>query len=1188
MQMNASENDDNNNSWSTTEEEEDNARKRRRNQHHQHHHHQNHYLHHPQFKASSSSSSPPPPHLLRMITFSSLFLLSLISLLLLLQPAAGQCPWPRNPQHASLHSDCVCGYSNVRRLSVQCSPVANFSLLLAVLHSTSVRRLPIDLLYINNATDRGGPGGAKSALFLPKNAFRGLDIQQIHLANSRLEAVERGAFAGLEEKLLSLTLQGTGLRELPATEFKTLRSLRTLDLSGNRLKRIRAHTFAELGQLATLRLAFNADLQLDVDAFAGLERSLKNLNLKAIGAKTNEIEEVPPKRFYFAHLHSLTALCRWSGTACSGCPVTPSSLSLLNNALVEAPVRALEKLTGLRVLDLGFNAIRHLPPNAFRSNTLLTLLALDGNPLRTLPLATFAHLNQTLRGLSVGGKAFECDCKVRWLAEWAQAYSLQITSRERNPQFCAKPAHLRAKQPFTHVDLNDFVCPPGTSEASALVPSSIPTTSTTSTTTKSPKSHSHHHSLLPEVHYEPSAEVVVQSTTTTTKQPSIITSSTKPTVVYRPSPSPSPSPPATSYVQVVTVDEPEESEQESSEQAKNVVPNSSSTTTSTTTITSTSTLASSSKAPKVVNQKISSSSSKAETSAEQTMIKTNNKGRHRVPQSSSPSNIITQQQQSSTITPTTTTTTSQLRLLEATYRNNSISLRWEHPGGPRRDSSNLGGGYQVLYRYFGSKEYHRSEGVIPATATSYTLPEYIAPNELIVICVVSLDEVHSANLMESSNSNTDSSIPIAQCREINTKDQPPSSPPPIIKKGSSGVRPSLTTGSTSSTTSATSFSSLYPSLKRLNDLDKLVIAVSAAVCLFIVLAVLIFSCCFYRSVSKDHVRRQPSLRAVLAATNAAHCPLSVTSKSLSPMTKSSSLGGHGGNAPRCPLICGCPRPPPVPPPVITGTIRSHISAHQNQNGGGHPIRSTYFGSTLPNSAKVRNAGGAGGSSWVLNHDPLNTTAFYPANPAAVSYGTTVTANGGGGGPYSFDNAYLRNSSSLGRELLSPPPPIEASVYHQPQPNSYRSGRYQGNNSSSSSSNTAAAAVHNSRSNHRSRKSTSKGRSSKNGSHHHHHQPPMVTLPELRIHHHHQNASAGVNSGSYNRLLLSSSSNSFQSANTTEYYDDSDHWNSNSGGGGSNNNGYGRSLGNGTATTNSRMNDNEVDIYVDQNYARRFI
>lgn len=195
---------------------------------------------------------------------------------------SGQCPWPRNPQHASLHSDCVCGYSNVRRLSVQCSPVANFSLLLAVLHSSSVRRLPIDLLYINNATDRSNPNGLR----LPKNAFRGLDIQQIHLANSRLDTVERGAFSGLEETLLSLTLQGTGLRELPVTEFAPLRALRTLDLTGNRLRRVRAAAFADLERLATLRLAFNADLELDALAFVGLERSLKNLNLKAIGART--------------------------------------------------------------------------------------------------------------------------------------------------------------------------------------------------------------------------------------------------------------------------------------------------------------------------------------------------------------------------------------------------------------------------------------------------------------------------------------------------------------------------------------------------------------------------------------------------------------------------------------------------------------------------------------------------------------------------------------------------------------------------------------------------------------------------------------------------------------------------------------------------------------------------------------
>ena len=56
-----------------------------------------------------------------------------------------------------------------------------------------------------------------------------------------------------------------------------------------------------------------------------------------------------------------------------------------------------------QVLDLGFNAIKQLPDNAFDSNTLLTLLALDGNPLKAIQLEIFKHLNATLRGISVGG-----------------------------------------------------------------------------------------------------------------------------------------------------------------------------------------------------------------------------------------------------------------------------------------------------------------------------------------------------------------------------------------------------------------------------------------------------------------------------------------------------------------------------------------------------------------------------------------------------------------------------------------------------------------------------------------------------------------------------------------------------------------------------------------------------------------
>lgn len=293
---------------------------------------------------------------------TTVMLLPLLLLATLATLTSGQCPWPRTPHHASLHSDCVCGYSNVRRLSVQCSPMANFSQLLEILHSPSVQRLPIDLLYINNATGLN---------VLPKNAFRKLDIQQIHLANTRLESIERGAFSGLEDKLISLTLQAIGLREIPVAEIKHLRSLHSLDLSQNRIRRIKSGTFRDLNQLTTLRLAFNAELQLEVDAFQGIERSLKNLNLKATGQRNvpeaiqnltelafldlaqNKLEEIQPR--IFENLHLLTALSLERNLIRTLHPNTflglnesLSSLSLLNNMLVEFPHLPLAKLAGIR------------------------------------------------------------------------------------------------------------------------------------------------------------------------------------------------------------------------------------------------------------------------------------------------------------------------------------------------------------------------------------------------------------------------------------------------------------------------------------------------------------------------------------------------------------------------------------------------------------------------------------------------------------------------------------------------------------------------------------------------------------------------------------------------------------------------------------------------------------------------
>ena len=103
------------------------------------------------------------------------------------------------------------------------------------------------------------------------------------------------------------------------------------------------------------------------------------------------------------------------------------------------------KLSKLQVLDLGFNLLRSLPSDAFSGISSLTLLALDGNPMSSLPEEAFRHLNSSLRGLSLGGRFLTCDCKIRWITTWIRKYDLQVTSRERNPQFCGNPQELRER-----------------------------------------------------------------------------------------------------------------------------------------------------------------------------------------------------------------------------------------------------------------------------------------------------------------------------------------------------------------------------------------------------------------------------------------------------------------------------------------------------------------------------------------------------------------------------------------------------------------------------------------------------------------------------------------------------------------------------------------------------------------------
>lgn len=313
--------------------------------------------------------------------------------------------------------------------------------------------------------------------------FSNLKIHNLQISGCKIRKIEDDAFRGQGPYLKNLNLQDNELTEVPVKALKILINLSLLDISKNRITQIENHGFITLRKLTTLKISDN-NVTLAPHALSGLENSLKNLNLKGTRQKIvpeciknlrslafldlsqNSIRELPGPdgSSIFGGLNSLTALnlernllVQLREDAFAGVKHSLSSLSLLNNLLPEFPTAAISTLTELKVLDIGFNLLNKLPADALIRNPSITLLALDGNPLPTVPEEAFAHLNHTLRGLSLGGRFLNCDCRLRWIIEWIRSGELQVTSRERNPQFCGHPPQFRERG-FYSFEPSELIC----------------------------------------------------------------------------------------------------------------------------------------------------------------------------------------------------------------------------------------------------------------------------------------------------------------------------------------------------------------------------------------------------------------------------------------------------------------------------------------------------------------------------------------------------------------------------------------------------------------------------------------------------------------------------------------------------------------------------------------------------------
>ncbi|XP_026322433.1 leucine-rich repeat transmembrane protein FLRT2 isoform X2 [Hyposmocoma kahamanoa] len=458
-----------------------------------------------------------------------------VLLMIMVQSAQGQqCPWAGA---ATLQASCVCAFNLAKDLSVQCDQV-DFQALIAALN-ISARNIEIDLLYINNSTIPA----------LTNNMFSNLKIHNLQISGCKIRKIEDDAFRGQGPYLKNLNLQDNELTEVPVKALKILINLSLLDISKNRITQIENHAFITLRKLTTLKISDN-NVTLASHALSGLENSLKNLNLKGTKQKIvpgciknlrslafldlsqNSIRELPGPdgSSVFEGLNSLTALnlernllVQLREDAFAGVKHSLSSLSLLNNLLPEFPTAAISTLTELKVLDIGFNLLNKLPTDALLRNPSITLLALDGNPLPTVPEEAFVHLNHTLRGLSLGGRFLNCDCRLRWIIEWIRSGELQVTSRERNPQFCGNPPQFRERG-FYSFEPSELTCEhestlkPAAHSAATNEPNNWKTTQTPSSTTIAQVTESSTTApTVPVTNSEASKPAILQTTTSTVR-----------------------------------------------------------------------------------------------------------------------------------------------------------------------------------------------------------------------------------------------------------------------------------------------------------------------------------------------------------------------------------------------------------------------------------------------------------------------------------------------------------------------------------------------------------------------------------------------------------------------------------------------------------------------------------------------
>ncbi|PKU41123.1 leucine-rich repeat-containing g-protein coupled receptor 6 [Limosa lapponica baueri] len=218
---------------------------------------------------------------------------------------------------------------------------------------------------------------------IPGEAFSGLySLKILRLDANLISVVPEKSFEGLLS-LRHLWLDDNALTEIPVQALNHLPALQAMTLALNQIWHIPDYAFQNLSSLVVLHLHNNRIQSLGANGFDGLH------SLETLHFYDNPIQFVGQSAFqYLPKLHTLSLN---GATDIREFPDLKGTTSLEVLTLTRAGIRLLprgmcQQLPSLRVLDLSWNYIQFIHPEAFVTLRSLTKLDLTDNRLVTLPL----------------------------------------------------------------------------------------------------------------------------------------------------------------------------------------------------------------------------------------------------------------------------------------------------------------------------------------------------------------------------------------------------------------------------------------------------------------------------------------------------------------------------------------------------------------------------------------------------------------------------------------------------------------------------------------------------------------------------------------------------------------------------------------------------------------------------------